>query len=198
MELTEKQIRMARSKGASSVVKRIQVLKRKRNRTSSDEEQCEQMTERILELIGESATEEDKTESNAKALQKKLEEICHPFIEQYDRGELDAPRLIELCKSASISLSGEGKFTDGIEERRARMRRFKGANKEVKMFSRKLNKEIAVISDEKQRKNYPDITVYTIDEAIMMTEPDMEHDIAAQKLIDQVKCSIDGELIGVN
>ena len=80
MELTEKQIRMARSKGASSVVKRIQVLKRKRNRTSSDEEQCEKMTERILELIGESATEEDKTESNAKALQKKLKRYVIPLL----------------------------------------------------------------------------------------------------------------------
>ena len=198
MELTQAQLRKARSKGAASVLKRIQTLERKKHRTKSDEQQCQVMTKRILELIGEEVPEVTVTANKAKALQAMLEEICQPFVQQYDRGELSTPRFIEICKGASITLSDEGKFSDGIEDRQAAMRRFKGAGKEIKMFSKKLNKEIAVISEEAQRNNYPNMTVYTIDEAILLTEPELEHDIASQKLIDQVKSSIDGELIGVN
>jgi len=198
VELTQTQLRKARSKGAASVLKRIQTLERKKHRTKSDEQQCQSMTKRILELIGEETTAVESSANKAKALQSKLEEICQPFVEQYDRGELDTPRFIEICKGASAALSEEGKFSDGIEDRRAAMRRFKGAGKEIKMFSKKLNKQIAVISEESQRNNYPDMTVYTIDEAILLSEPELEHDIASQKLIDQVKSSMDGELIGVN
>jgi hypothetical protein len=42
---------------------------------------------------------------------------------------------------------------------------------------------------------YKEMTTYTIDEAIALTERELDSDIAKSKVIDQVKVAIDGAVM---
>lgn len=67
-----------------------------------------------------------------------------------------------------------------------------------KMWSKRLNKMVAVISRPEQRSliKDPDVTIYTIEETIMLSDPEIESDPELHKAVDQVKGIFDAEIVG--
>jgi hypothetical protein len=204
LELTKTQVVSATKKGGGSAMRKADALIRKIKKGKASKEevvQYENIVGKLLKLIGEEVQGAEVTPGVPRSAEeeglwiKAIEEQCHPYVVQYDNKEIGYSRLDELCKGITRQITGVDRMSGPCSRRLANMQRFRADSKHVKMFSHKLNKEIAVISKEDQRSMYKEMTTYTIDEAIALTERELDSDIAKSKVIDQVKVAIDGAVM---
>jgi len=203
-ELTKKQIVQATRKGGGAALRKADVLFRKIKKGKASEEDIatyDKIFSKVLSLIGEQpvvASQEPGVPSSYEEERlwvKAIEEQCNPYVVQYDKGEIGYSRLDEVCKGITRQITGVERMSKPCARRFANMQKFRAEGKHVKMFSHKLNKEIAVISKEDQRGLYGDLTVYTMDESLAIAEAELEADVAKAKIIDLVKEAIDGEVV---
>lgn len=175
MSLSVEEIKEARSLGGGALIRKHSQLESKIKSGKAgrvDKDELEKVEGRIKELAGKVIGRPVDTR-----------EPMQDTVEDKPEREADSkPTKLQLLERID-NLKAFGRQGRMIE----------------RMYSKKLDKFVAVISRPEQRSLIKDtlITVYTIEEAIIMTESEIESDPETYKAVDMVKDLFDGDVVSV-
>tara|TARA_R100001463_G_scaffold115919_4_gene171159 strand:+ start:958 stop:1617 length:660 start_codon:yes stop_codon:yes gene_type:complete len=202
--LTEEQRAKAKTSSYKLVLTEIERLE---VNPKVNEKQIEELSRKLLHVMNEEIV---KPPSPGKSLDREkivseLEDRCIPHVRLFENGKINGDELNNRCREEQRKLDITVSMVEpgSVDvDRLRKLRAFKAKKHHVKMFSKKLQRNVAVITEESQRHKYlqgeDNPTVYTIDEAILIQEKIDECDIATDVLIAKIKDSFDGELIAIN